>query len=114
MGLRIEQATVVALLAALVAAGGVALARGYRRGGWRAHRPLIAATVALALAALAARLALSRPTFLHADLRGEPLLDWIFLFPQPADSLGTIGQGSFVVLGALARLFGRSFATVVA
>lgn len=102
--LRAEQLFDAALVVAFLVAVLVALRNGRRRGVAPHGARLAVATIALAAGALAARLALTQPTFLHANFRGAPLVDQILVFPQAADSLGHYGQLSFLVLGAWAKL----------
>ncbi len=113
-GPRIEQAVDLLLLLALAVAGLVALRREAKRGTLRANRTVIAATAGAALLALGVRLAVCAPTFLLPNCHGGTFVNETFLFPEPVTGLGSVGQASFLVLGAVARLFGRRFEVVVA
>jgi hypothetical protein len=102
------------LLTALTVVLVAALATSARRARSPAEPRKLWALAGLAALAMAARIIAARPTFLHANLHGTALLDEIFAFPRPATFRAMYGQYSFFVLGAAARLFGRSFEVIVA
>ncbi len=106
--LHVEQAVDATLYVVLAAAAGVGIVRGLRGD----ERRLVVTTFALAAVAFAVRLVLAEPTFLHANHRGEALVNEILLFPDPVRSLGMYGQASFLFLGAASRLFGPRFETI--
>lgn len=75
--------------------------------------PRVAALTIVACAlALAVRVWLAPPVLLHANFHGAALVDSILEWPAPAAHRAEYGQGSFFVLGALARLFGGGFRTI--
>jgi hypothetical protein len=110
--LRVEQSIDLLLLILALGAGGVLLWRAIASGHVGRRRRVIETTAALALGALCLRLWLFPPAFVHANFRGPRLVDDILAMPRPAMNLGSYGQVTFLVLGALARVFGHRFESV--
>lgn len=79
----------------------------------RVTRRTAVATAALIGLGLLVRL-LIPPAFIHSNLHGYGILDEILAFPAPADTRAYFGEGSFVVLGALERVFRGGWYGVVA
>jgi hypothetical protein len=105
----LEQWVLTAITCGLMLATGVAASRVAR-----ADRGTLAALWGAAAVALAVRWAVTVPTFIHANLQGTALVDAILAFPSPAVVRASYGQYSFLLLGAIARVFGRSFEAIVA
>lgn len=108
-GLRSDQIFVGLLLSALFAIAWLTA------GEWRAlgTRRLVWGVSLAALAALALRLFLVSPAIVHGDWQGTLIVQGVLGFPTPSGRApGTYGanygQGSFVVLGLLTSLFGKS------
>lgn len=112
MSFHTEQWADGVLFAAFVVAAAIALWRGWRAGAWRAQKGVIAATIALFVGVLVARLALCAPTFLHANFRGLRIVDQIIGFPHANENLENYGQLAFLVLGAIAKVFGPTLRTI--
>jgi hypothetical protein len=67
------------------------------------------------LVAAIVRLILARPTFLHANFHGSMLVEAILNFPEGSGGRDrTYGHFGFLLLGLVARLFGRRFEVVCA
>jgi hypothetical protein len=92
----------------------VALGLVVRRAPPDAERRRFALLLALAAVVVTAlRLALARPTFLHANFHGGPLVDAILDYPASGfGRAATFGRFGFLVLGGIARLCGRRFEVV--
>ena len=107
-----HQGALVAVTAVFVACSWRVAAfelRDARRNG-RRWTPAIAAACVAAILAL--RLALVSPSFVHANFHAVALLDAVFAFPNEAAHRSEYGQFGFLVLGAIAAAFGRTFETV--
>ena len=111
--LRIEQLAAAALLLVLVVSACVVVRRVASERVFSQNAGIVRATLALALAVLALRLALFPPSFVHANLHGPTIVDDILGAPAVAGGRGRgFGQTTFLVLGLVARLAGRTFETV--
>ncbi len=111
--LRVEQLVAVALLLVLLVSASVVLRRLAAEGAFSRNARVVYATLALALTALALRLALFPPSFVHANFHGPTILDDILGEPAVAAGRGSsFGQATFLVLGLVARVGGRTFETV--
>jgi hypothetical protein len=111
--LRVEQLAAAALLLILAVSAGVVARRVASEGVFSRNAGIVRATLALALAVLALRLALFPPSFVHANLHGPTLVDDILGEPAVAGGRGRgFGQATFLVLGLVARIVGRTFETV--
>ncbi len=97
-------ATQIAL--GLVAIGSIASLAGALREERPARRTV--ALVTLGVVALTwLRVALTAPSFLHANLHGPALLEAIAAFPEEPTHRASYGSASFLILGALSAPFGH-------
>lgn len=115
---HIDQAIAATLLALLLALT-VATLPEWRRVWRRAPRWVALGVCLAALLALVLRMLFVAPALVHSDFQGALVIEGVLGFPQPAGAHNATygsgyGQGSFVILGLLASLLGRTAETVVA
>lgn len=105
-----EQTIDLALAIALLCSGAIAFFRVLRDSNVRTRA---AAGIVLTAIVFVARFSLVRPALLHANFHGIALVESIVAFPEPNVHRKTYGYGSFVVLGAIARIAHRNVTSIV-
>lgn len=108
-----EQLLVASLAVIGVGAGARAIARPAEAGAFGTDRRAAWATAAAVVVAFVARVLVTEPVLLHANFHGAALVDEILAFPCVATHRAEYGQGSFFLLGALARVAGGTFERIV-
>jgi hypothetical protein len=111
--LRAEQLLAAVLLVLLVGSAWILVRRLVAEGFFARNARVLLVASALAVIALGVRLVLFAPSFVHANLHGPTLVDDILAEPAVAAGRGSgFGQTTFLVLGLVARVVGRTFETV--